>query len=72
MSDTMSNLRLRQQNLLLAINRIENGAQEYRIGSRTVRRADLATLYEEYHRLDEQILHQTRPPMTRAVLPRRR
>lgn len=30
-----------------AIEAIENGAQEYRIGTRSVRRADLKTLYDE-------------------------
>lgn len=30
-----------------AIEAIENGAQEYQIGSRRIRRADLKTLYDE-------------------------
>ncbi len=30
-----------------AIEAIENGAQEYRIGTRSIRRADLKTLYDE-------------------------
>lgn len=34
-----------------AIQAIEEGAQEYQIGSRRVRRADLKTLYEERRRL---------------------
>lgn len=34
-----------------AISAIENGAQEYRIGNRTVRRADLKTLYDERRRI---------------------
>jgi len=35
-----------------AISAIENGAQEYRIGNRTVRRGDLGTLYSERRRLE--------------------
>ena len=38
-----------------AIAAIELGAQEYRIGTRMVRRADLATLYAERRRLEQQI-----------------
>lgn len=38
-----------------AIAAIELGAQEYRIGTRTVRRADLATLYAQRMRLEQQI-----------------
>lgn len=34
-----------------AIDAIENGAQEYQIGTRRVKRADLKTLYEERRRL---------------------
>ena len=34
---------------------IELGAQEYRIGTRMVRRADLATLYAERRRLEQQL-----------------
>lgn len=40
------------QSVNAAIAAIEQGAQEYRIGSRTVRRADLATLYAERGRLE--------------------
>jgi hypothetical protein len=36
-----------------AISAIENGAQEYRIGSRTIKRGDLATLYAERQRLEQ-------------------
>lgn len=36
-----------------AIAAIEQGAQEYRIGTRTVRRADLSTLYGERIRLQQ-------------------
>ena len=38
-----------------AISAIELGAQEYRIGTRMVRRADLATLYAERRRLEQQL-----------------
>ena len=43
-----------------AIAAIEGGAQEYRLGSRTVRRGELATLYGERRRL-EGILAQASP-----------
>lgn len=38
-----------------AIAKIENGAQEYRIGSRLLRRGDLATLYKERRQLQQEI-----------------
>jgi len=38
-----------------AISAIHNGAQEYRIGSRQLRRADLALLYRERDRLEQEI-----------------
>lgn len=38
-----------------AISAILNGAQEYRIGARQLRRADLALLYRERSRLEEEI-----------------
>lgn len=37
-----------------AIAAIENGAQEYRIGSRQLRRPDLSVLYTERKRLQQQ------------------
>lgn len=69
---TISELKVRQNSLLLAINKIENGAQEYRIGTRTVQRADLATLYEEYHNVSDEIDRMERPLATVAFLRRRR
>ncbi|MCX7779619.1 MAG: hypothetical protein N2491_01735 [Negativicutes bacterium] len=39
----------------LAIQKIENGAQEYRIGNRLIRRGDLATLYRERRQLQQEI-----------------
>ncbi|WP_312199329.1 hypothetical protein [Anaerospora hongkongensis] len=38
-----------------AIAMIEKGGQEYRIGSRLVRRGDLATLYKERRSLQQEI-----------------
>lgn len=71
MSDLLE-LEKRRESVLLAINKIENGAQEYRIGQRTVRRPDLAALYSEYEELTEKIERQARPRSTVAVLGRRR
>lgn len=72
MSCALENLKERCNSILTAINKIENGAQEYRIGQRTVRRADLETLYREWHLLNAEIERLERPPMTTAVLQRRR
>lgn len=69
---TLAELKVRRDSVLLAINKIENGAQEYRIGQRTVRRADLSALYAEYEKLDDKIERMERPPVTVAVLRRRR
>lgn len=38
-----------------AISAIENGAQEYSIGSRRLRRPDLSILYQERRRLQDQL-----------------
>ena len=43
------------QNLNQAINAILNGAQEYRIGNRSLKRADLNTLIAERQRLENQM-----------------
>ena len=40
--------------LNLAISSIENGAQEYRLGSRQLRRPDLSLLYQERRNLQRQ------------------
>lgn len=64
--------RVRRESLMKAIEKIENGAQEYRIGNRTVRRADLASLYAELERVDAKLSQLERPSITAAVLPRRR
>lgn len=63
---------MRREALMKAIEKIENGAQEYRIGNRTVRRADLASLYAELERVDAKLSQLERPSITAAVLPRRR
>lgn len=42
-----------------AIAKIEMGAQEYRIGSRSVRRGDLAALYAERRRLQQELAVQS-------------
>lgn len=49
------NLQEQLDQINLAISKIENGAQEYRIGSRTVRRGDLATLYKERRQLQQEL-----------------
>ncbi len=41
------------QQLNNAISTIENGAQEYQIGSRKLRRPDLSVLYQERRRLQQ-------------------
>lgn len=48
-------LEKRLETLYLAIESIENGAQEYRLSTRSVKKADLATLYKERDRLEEEI-----------------
>lgn len=62
----------RRESLMKAIEKIENGAQEYRIGNRTVRRADLASLYGELDRIEAKLSQFERPSITAAILPRRR
>jgi hypothetical protein len=42
-----------------AISAIENGAQEYSTGSRRLRRADLATLYNERRILQRQLYEES-------------
>lgn len=58
-------------NVCKAIEAIENGVQEYRIGSRTVKRADLSVLYRERGRLEDMIESQEAYGTTKAVLIRR-
>lgn len=68
----INELKMRRDSVLQAINKIESGAQEYRIGQRTVRRADLNVLYSEWSKLNDEIEQTERPSMTVAVLRRRR
>ena len=42
-------------NVNAAISAIEGGAQEYSIGTRKIRRADLSVLYAERKRLEEKM-----------------
>lgn len=69
---TAAEMEIRRDGILRAINKIENGAQEYRIGTRTVQRADLATLYAEYRTVSDEIERRERPSATVAFLRRRR
>ncbi|MGG1650119.1 hypothetical protein [Paenibacillus sp. NRS-1780] len=50
-------LKLREQLLEVetAISAIQSGAQEYSIANRSLKRADLATLYAERSRLEQEI-----------------
>lgn len=43
------------ENVNAAISAIEGGAQEYSIGTRKIRRADLSVLYAERKRLEEKM-----------------
>ncbi|QNU67254.1 peptidylprolyl isomerase [Ruminiclostridium herbifermentans] len=54
-----------------AIAAIENGAQEYRIGSKQIRRADLNTLYQERRKLTQQLYEQNENSTYVAVFDRR-
>ena len=53
-----------------AITAILTGAQEYKIGTRSVRRADLATLYAERSRLEGTIASAESGTTVAAVLRR--
>jgi len=52
---TLAELYQRKAQILEAIQKIESGAQEYRIGDRVLRRPDLPVLYEELRRINAQI-----------------
>ncbi len=54
-----------------AITAILSGAQEYSIGSRRVRRADLRVLFEERRRLEVALAEQKGYDITVAVFDRR-
>jgi hypothetical protein len=54
-----------------AISAILGGAQEYNIGTRRLRRADLQVLFEERKRLEKTLADQNGYSMTVAVFDRR-
>lgn len=54
-----------------AISAIENGAQEYSIGSRRLRRPDLTVLYQERRQLLLQLREEKGGSVTVAVFDRR-
>lgn len=54
-----------------AIAAIETGAQEYNIGSRHLRRADLSILYQERRALRRQLYEETGGSLTVAIFDRR-
>ena len=53
--DIETTLQNRLLNIDEAIEKIESGAQEYRIGTRTLRRADLSVLYKERRQLQYEL-----------------
>ena len=55
MAGDMKALEEQLMSVRAAIKAIEEGAQEYRIGSRSVRRGELAALYEREQYLENQI-----------------
>ena len=61
----------RRTQLKKAIAAIEGGAQEYQLGSKRIRRADLSTLYEEQRRQDMEELNMSGGRTTVAVFDRR-
>jgi len=54
-SKRLIKLREQLQEIESAISAIISGAQEYRIGSRSLKRADLTILYRERDRLEKEI-----------------
>lgn len=54
-----------------AIAAIENGAQEYSIGSRRLRRPDLSSLYQERRMLQRQLFEEKGGSISVAVFDRR-
>lgn len=67
---TVDEYRAQLDSVNAAISAIESGAQEYKIGTRSVRRADLSTLYSERHRL-ESIIERASGTTTVGVMRRR-
>lgn len=54
-----------------AINAIENGAQEYQIGSRRITKPDISVLYRERERLELKLKQETESGIFVAVFDRR-
>lgn len=54
-----------------AISAIEGGAQEYRLGSRSVRRPDLSLLYKERRLLQQQLFQESGGATYVAIFDRR-
>ncbi|MCR4442153.1 MAG: peptidylprolyl isomerase [Peptococcaceae bacterium] len=54
-----------------AIKAIENGAQEYQIGSKRLRRPDLYILYQERRLLQRQLYEESGSSISVAVFDRR-
>lgn len=70
---TLEELKARHTASCGRINKIEKrGTRRYRIGQRTVRYGDLATLYKQESDLSKEISRLERPRSTVAVLGRRR
>ncbi|MGO4540366.1 peptidylprolyl isomerase [Paenibacillus sp. 2TAB19] len=53
--DRLTLLREQLTDVRTAISAILGGAQEYRVGSRSIKRADLGLLYQEQRRLESEI-----------------
>ena len=51
----MNELKQQLAQINLAIEKIETGAQEYNVGSRSLKRGDLSALYSERRRLKQEI-----------------
>ncbi|WP_062678882.1 hypothetical protein [Parageobacillus toebii] len=58
---TLSSLEEQLKQINEAITAIEIGGQEYQIGSRRLRRADLALLYKRRKELEAQISYENNP-----------
>ncbi len=52
---TLAELYQRKSEILTAIQKIEKEGQEYRIGDRWMKRADLPVLYEQLREINSQI-----------------
>lgn len=52
---TYAELLQRREEILTAIRKIEAEGQEYRIGDRVLRRADLPSLYQQLQQIEQQL-----------------